>query len=174
MFRLHYPVGSRDLWGCNYWIWLHHWGMEQKTGLWQRERRALRCTVPQKVQCSFPPPQMAAWHWAMVGASPGGERRCWRMCCYVFPQVFPPWQSWMRTTDLAGVMQSCLPLQLSRDLPWHLAQLWAPGAVVGEELFQRNFGSICAYRPVESNTKVPKWPFTTLGDRDNSSSSYKP
>lgn len=47
--------------------------MEQKTGLWQREWRALRHTIPQKVQCSFLPSQMAVWHWAMVGANPEGK-----------------------------------------------------------------------------------------------------
>lgn len=143
-FRLDYRVGIRDLWGCNYWVWLHHWGMEQKTGLWQRERRALRHTIPQKVQCSFLPPQKAAWQWAMVGASPGGERRCWRMCHYLFPQVFPPWQSCTRTTDLAVITQSCLPLQLSRDLPWHFAQLWAPGAVVGRRALPKKSWVYCA------------------------------
>lgn len=118
--------------------------MEQQTELWQRERRALRHTIPQKVQCSSPPPQMAVWQWAIVGASPGGERRCWRMCRYVFPQVFPPWQSCTRTADLAAVMQGCLPLQLSRDLPWHFAQLWAPGAVVGRRSLPKKPSVYCA------------------------------
>lgn len=60
-FRLGYPAGSRDLWG-NPWAWLRHWGMEQKTGLWQRKWRVLRHTIPQKVQRSSPPPQVAMGH----------------------------------------------------------------------------------------------------------------
>lgn len=172
-FRLGYPLGSRDLWGCNYCVWLYHWGMEQKTGLWQRERRALRSTIPQKVQCSFPPPQMAVWQLAMVGASPGGERRCWRMCRYLFPQVFPPQQSCTRTTDLAVVMQSCLPLQFPRDLPWHFAQLWAPGAVVGRRALPKKPWVYCAVpwsaMQRSPSDPLPRWetgiihpPLTTL------------
>lgn len=135
--------------------------MEQKTRLWQRRRRALSHTILQKVQCSFPPPQMAVWHWATVGASLGGERRCWRMCCYVFPQVSPPWQSCARTTDLAGVMESCLPLQLSRDLPWHFACLWAWDTVVGGLSFCKETLDV-SVQPLGGQCKGPQTSLTIL------------
>lgn len=95
---------------------------------------------------------------------PGGERRCWRMCRYVFPQVFPPWQSCTRTADLAGVMQSCLSLQLSRGLPWHFAQLWAPGAVVGKRALPKKLwvylcSSVRAQRAMQRSPSdpLPHW-----------------